>query len=394
MPGPPPASCDPYARPAAPLWAAPQPMLALGPVQPTNRFWFRGEYLRWWTEGMDAPPLVTSSPAGTPQAQAGVLGEPNTQVLFGGGALNDDAANGVRLRSGLWLTPENSLGIEAEYFQLFDQEDSFAASGDGAPILGRPFFDITNDRETAQLISFPGIVAGAVRADSETDLQSVLVNGRIALIPAVGAAYGNLQPPSRADWIVGYRYLRLSDDLVIRDELESLIVGSPGTIVASESFSTSNTFHGLQLGAVHHRHWNRLWLESLLRVAVGSNTQRVRIDGRTAITEGGVTETYGGNLLAQRSNIGSREKSEFTMIPELGLTLGLRVTERLHATVGYSLLYFPNVVRAAEQIDRDVNPNLIPPEADPFSGSLRPRPLFAETDYWAHGLSVGGELRF
>lgn len=158
-------------------------MLALGPLQPTNRFWFRGEYLRWWTEGMDAPPLVTSSPAGTPQAQAGVLGEPNTQVLFGGGELNDDAANGLRLQSGLWLTPENSFGIEAEYFQLFEQDDNFAASGDGAPILARPFFDITNDRETAQLVSFPGVVAGTVRATSETALRSALINGRIALIP-------------------------------------------------------------------------------------------------------------------------------------------------------------------------------------------------------------------
>lgn len=394
MTGPSPGSCDPYARPAAPAWAAPPPIFAPGRLQAANRFWIRGEYLRWGTDGMDAPPLVTSSPAGTPQAQAGVLGEPGTQTLFGGGELNDDAANGVRLRSGLWLTPQSSLGIEAEYFQLFAQEDSFAASGDGAPILGRPFFDITNDRETAQLISFPGVVAGNVRATSETDLRSFLVNSRFALVPAVGDAYGNLDVPSRADWILGYRYLKLNDDLAIQDELESLIVGAPGTIVASESFSTSNTFHGLQLGAVHHRSLNRLWLESLLRVAIGSNTQKVSIAGTTAITEGGVTETYSGDLLAQRSNIGTREESELTMIPELGLTLGLRITDRLHATVGYSILYFPNVVRAAEQIDTDVNPNLIPPESDPFTGSLRPRPLFAETDYWAHGLSVGGELRF
>lgn len=404
--GPSPGSCDPYARPMGPTWAAPPPLftpppllapgslLAPGPLQATERFWIRGEYLRWWTEGADAPPLVTSSPAGTPQAQAGVLGEPATQVLFGGGELNDDASNGVRLRSGLWLTPVNSLGVEVEYFQLFEQEDNFAASGDGSPILARPFFDVTNDRETAQLISFPGVVAGDVRATSETDLRSFLVNGRMALIPDAGAGSGNVGSASRADWILGYRYLKLNDDLTIQDELESLIVGAPGTVVASESFSTSNTFHGLQLGAIHQKNLNRLWLESLLRVAIGNNTQRVRINGTTAITEAGVTETYTGNLLAQRSNIGTREEDELTMIPELGLTLGLRITDRLHATVGYTILYFPNVVRASEQIDTDLNPNLIPPEADPFTGSLRPRPLFDETDYWAHGLSVGGEMRF
>lgn len=369
----------------------------LTPLQPqlqlTERVWFRGEYLRWWTEGMEAPPLVTTSPAGTPQNEAGILGFPDTSVLFGGGELNDDAANGMRFRTGMWLTPHRSLGLEAEYFQLFTQEDNFSASSDGTMIIARPFFDVINDRETAQLVSFPGLVAGDIGVTSESDLKSILVNGRVALNSTSGAAYPTLYPPNRVDWLVGYRYLKLSDDLGFVEDLESL--GPPvGTLVSSESFSTSNEFHGLQLGMVHQVNMNRLWLESMLRVALGNNTQNVRVRGSTAITEGGVTETHEGNLLAQRTNIGSRENSELTMIPEVGLTLGLRITDRLHATVGYSILYFPNVVRASEQIDRDLNPNLIPPEVVPFSGSLRPEPLFDETDYWAHGLSLGGEFRF
>lgn len=366
------------------------------PVQPTiaERFYIRGEYLHWWTEGMEAPPLVTTSPAGTPRAQAAVLGEPNTTVLFGGEELNGDTDNGFRVRSGLWLTPQNSFGIEGEYFQLFGQDDSFAASGDGAPILGRPFFDITNDQETAQLVSFPGVVAGDVRVSTETDLQSILLNARVALDAGSRTPYPVFPPPNRIDWLVGYRYLELNDSLAIVDNLESLDPDAPGTVVASESFRTSNEFHGLQLGVLHQLNLNRFWLESMLRVALGNNTQNVRVRGTTAITESGITETYTGNLLAQRTNIGDREEDEFTMIPELGLTLGFRLTERLHATVGYSVLYFPNVVRAAEQIDTDVNPNLIPPEADPFTGSLRPRPLFETNNYWAHGLSAGGEFRF
>lgn len=376
----------PLVNPVPPLLA---PQLGL-----SERIWFRGEYLYWWTEGMEAPPLITTSPAGTPQSDAAVLGDPDTRVLFGGDELNSGSDNGIRLRSGIWLTPHNSFGIEGEYFELFGQDDSYAATGNGTTILGRPFFDITNDRETAQLISFPGVVAGDVRATSESDLRSILLNGRVALNAGAAAPYGAFPPPNRIDWILGYRYLELDDQVAIVENLQSLDPAAPGTIASSESFSTSNEFHGVQLGMLHQANFNRLWLESMLRVAIGNNNQSVRVQGTTAITEAGVTETYSGNLLAQRTNIGSREEDAFTMIPELGLTLGLRITDCLHATVGYSILYFPNVVRAAEQIDTDVNPNLIPPEVLPFSGSLRPQPLFDETDYWAHGLSLGGELRF
>ena len=82
------------------------------------------------------------------------------------------------------------------------------------------------------------------------------------------------------------------------------------------------------------------------------------------------------------------------MIPEVGVRLGLRVTDRLSASVGYSVIYFPNVVRAGDQVDTDLNPGLVPPEAVPLTGALRPRFRFVESDYWAHGLTLGGELAF
>src|SRR5436190_10489023 len=49
----------------------------------------RGEYLLWWTNGNPLPPLVTSSPPGTPQNQAGVLGTPGVQTLFGGNSIDN-----------------------------------------------------------------------------------------------------------------------------------------------------------------------------------------------------------------------------------------------------------------------------------------------------------------
>ena len=41
-----------------------------------------------------------------------------------------------------------------------------------------------------------------------------------------------------------------------------------------------------------------------------------------------------------------------------------------------------------------LTPDLLPPEANPFTGALRPRFAFNETDYWLHGLNVGLDCRF
>jgi hypothetical protein len=55
------------------------PPIAKAPLRtpdPAGQFWAEIDYLGW-----TVPPLVTTSPAGTPLAQAGVLGAPGTSVL-------------------------------------------------------------------------------------------------------------------------------------------------------------------------------------------------------------------------------------------------------------------------------------------------------------------------
>ncbi len=396
---------DPYAvqtANGAGGWLGSSPLLpnfqglGLAPVGQTlsERLWLRGEYLYWRSSGMETPPLLTSSPAGTPQNRAAILGESGTRTLFGGTGLNDGGSAGVRTQAGFWISPQAAFGIEGEYFTLFGSGDGFTASGNGAPILGRPFFDTTNDRETSQLISFPGLANGSVGISSDTDLRSALINARAALLPTNFGVCAPCSDPDRVDWIVGYRHLQLDDRLSFSETIDSQVPGAPGTIRLNEQFSTENRFNGVQLGIVYEANFRRAWLESMLRVAVGSNSQRVNISGNTSITELGVTDTFSGGLLAQTSNIGSYRQNEFTMIPEIGLKLGFRITSCFHATVGYSVLYFPNVVRAGDQIDPNVNPNLIPEPNNPITGSLRPRFSLVETDFWAQGISVGGELRF
>ncbi|MGI9428364.1 MAG: BBP7 family outer membrane beta-barrel protein, partial [Bythopirellula sp.] len=94
-------------------------------------------------------------------------------------------------------------------------------------------------------------------------------------------------------------------------------------------------------------------------------------------------------------NIGVFERDEFSMIPEVGLTLGYNVTPRLKVTGGYSLLYWSNVVRPGDQIDLDVNANLLRrdgvPDPDTIVRDDHPRFVFRQTDLWAQGLNFGAE---
>lgn len=362
------------------------------PMVLSERLWIRGEYLYWDSDGMESPALVTTAAAGTPIDDAGVLGVAGTRTLFGGN-LNDDEASGLRIRSGFWVTPEQTFAIESEYFALLGGlDDSFNSRGRSETVIARPFFDVGPDapaQESSRVIRFPGAADGSLAVEVDTDLKSYLINGRVALAPSLPRhANGHRD---RIDWIIGYRHLDLDD----RIRIDQSTTTDAGSSSATDRFSTSNEFNGLQWGIVHQTHLRRLWVESLIRVAAGNNTQQAHISGRTTTsTAGGGTDSFDGGVLALASNSGGFERDQFTLIPELGFTLGGHVTDWLDLSIGYTVLYYPNVVRAGNIIDTDVNSGLLPPPADPLTGASRPRFRFIESDYLAHGLSLGAELRF
>ncbi len=81
------------------------------------------------------------------------------------------------------------------------------------------------------------------------------------------------------------------------------------------------------------------------------------------------------------------------MIPELGATLGYAIAPNLRVLLGYTLLYWGNVVRPGDQIDLAVNPDLLPPE-QATTGPSAPSFLLTDTTYWAQGLNVGLDWRW
>ena len=103
-----------------------------------------------------------------------------------------------------------------------------------------------------------------------------------------------------------------------------------------------------------------------------------------------------GGLLAVSSNSGVMSRDEFTFVPEGSARLGLHITNYVSVFVGYTFLYWFDVARPTDQIDRTVNPTLVPANLSFGStmGPARPAVNFQKTDFWAQGISFGFEVRY
>jgi hypothetical protein len=96
--------------------------------------WGGVEYLYWWNKDRSVPVLATTSDPGTPFSQAGVLGLASTTTLFGGD-YDNDPQSGIRGTLGLWLSPEQTVGIYGRMFQMGPENIDFNGSSTGDPIL-------------------------------------------------------------------------------------------------------------------------------------------------------------------------------------------------------------------------------------------------------------------
>jgi hypothetical protein len=356
--------------------------------------WVQGEYILWWVEGFRAPALVTTSPVGTPQADAGILGLPSTTVLFGDRHLADQQRHGARLTVGAWFNEPETTGIQVSGFWLYPDHHNFSATSADFPILARPFFNVEPGFEgpDAELVAFPGLFEGQISVRGE----SSLLGGEAMLRQNMcGTCY------CRVDGLLGARYTRLDESLVISDT--RTVVG-PGAGVAigtvfeeSDVFDAVNQFYGGQLGVAAECRAYGFSIEGTLKLALGVNHSRVRIDGSSTATipvGGGppiVVNTPAG-LLAQSTNIGTYTRDTFAVIPEVGVTIGYNITPRLKITGGYTFFYWTDTLRPGDQIDTNLNLSQLAP------GGLvgAPRPLFPGTidNVWVQGVSAGLEFDF
>jgi hypothetical protein len=348
-----------------------------------GRFWGRAEYLVWWVRGASTPPLVTTSPDGTPVGSAGVL--PNATILYGNERINTNARSGGRFTLGYFCDPCQELGIEDTFFLLGNGDDSFFATSSGSPILARPFFNTETDAQDALLLAYPQIVVGSINVTSNRTVTSNELNLRRALV---------IDCCRRVDILAGYRYFHLGEGLGIRTNTTSIdgqTVPVGTTFLTQDIFGTANNFNAGQLG-VNMQFFRGCWtLDVLCKLALGGVSQRVDINGSTTVTvpdEEPVTNE--GGVLALDSNIGKYRQTRFGIMPEIGVNLRYQWSPLWTFSLGYTFIGLTNVVRPGDQIDLQLDPAQFPPGVP---GTF-PQFAFHDSDVWVQGLNFGIECDF
>jgi hypothetical protein len=339
---------------------------------------------------------ASRDPVNNPRA---LLTEPSTVVLFGGRDYDFGAFSGVRATAHWRLN--DCVGLEAEGFLLEQQVRNFRVRSDaiGNPALATPFFDVLNNQEFSSFYSLPTPGGGA--AGFALRLTSQLWGAESNLTAEVWR-----DDSLRLRLLAGFRYLEVEEGLFLDDVALFFaptdifrIASFPAfsTFPAFNEFGTNNQFYGGQLGAQAEYRCGRWQVEGQVKVALGGVREVLRINGGTgAIPPGSQASVLKvpGDSFALSSNIGRHSQSEFAVLPEVRLNIGIWLTAYLHAFIGYNFLYLSEVLRPGETIDRRWNRTLIPTFGLAPTGPALPVPLFRSSDIHAHGLNLGLGLHF
>jgi hypothetical protein len=382
---------------------------------PPGQFWLRADYLAWWTNGTRLPALVTNAP----QFESPDLSNPNTTVVFGNQTVGNDMRSGVRATLGAWLDRCHVWSLEADYLSLGERTNGFTQTSSGDPVsIGRPIFDVLNAGPGAQLVASTDLVQGTVNVEVSSYLQSsgVLLGRNLCSCnscdecdlsggPQEQACDSPLSFGSRTDLLVGFRYYKLTDRVTVG---ENLLITDPlssdlgSTFAVQDNFYTQNQFFGSEIGLRTQLYRGRWSVDIMTKVAMGNNHQTVKINGTTEYTPlGSIPQPSSTGVLATNSNSIIFSRDALAVIPQLSLQLGYQLDCHWKAYIGYDILYWGAVARAADQIDSNVNPNNWQPNLQtttlsPGAGTGLPFPQIrsATSAFWAQGVNVGTEFRF
>lgn len=354
-----------------------------------GRLWTNFEILGWATKGSDVSPLVTSSPVNplTPVADAGVLGLATTDVLFGNHTVHDELRPGGRLTIGWNWQQGCPGGGEGYYFGLDGFSERFTAVAvDGEGILARPIVNDDTGLPDSVLVAYPGLLDGAI----EIALDMHFSGAGILLRHTVCG-----DCCQRTDFLVGYRHARLSDSLRVSETLLSLDAASgfdAGDLIGRfDNFQAINHFHGVEFGIENRLLRGNFVVVGLAKAAIGASHKSLTIAGETLIDDGATVTSFDGGVLALPSNSGRYSTQDFGAMGEVGISVEWQPWSTMRLSIGYSWLYWSDVLRAPEQIDTRIDRDQLAPTAGPGS---RPDAFLRDTNFWAHGLTGGVRIDF
>lgn len=344
---------------------------------PRREIWTEFDFLLGWRHAIRTPPLVTTSPNGTPQALAGVLNAGST-VIYPIEPFGEEARPGGRITVGTWFDPYHCWGLEGRFFSLGNANTRFHMDSTGDPILARPFLDDVANANAARLLAFPGVsTPGSIDILTESEFS-----GGDALLRRSVCRWGC----GELDLLIGYQFARLDETLVISDLSTDAdpanLIQDGTTLEITDQFATRNQYHAAAFGAVLKLQQDNLRWEVLSKIGLGNIQETVAITGRTEVTVPATAPVITDiGLLAQGANLGTFSQDKFCASPEINVKCVYQLTDCIDVSAGYTFLYFTNVAQPGRQIDVDLT---VP--TDHFR--------IRETEYWMHAFQAGVSVRF
>ena len=358
----------------------------VSPAPEPGRFSISAEALLLWFKGGNAPPALVSD---------NTLDQPGARVLLGGENLDTNPNPGFRISAGYRLT--DSWGVEGTFFYVPPRTTIRAVASSrlpGSKDLIIPFFDVTPPagESGTSLSSDAENFAGRAVEKLSNSLLGAELNATMRL-PMTG--------PVRMDALGGFRYLRLRETFTFATDSPNIPPAPADVFRTRDEFDATNNFYGLQVGVRARTDWGPVFLTGLLKIALGAMVESVDIDGSLVTNDFnflGAPQAFKGGYFALPTNIGNHTRSTFAAVPEVGLTLGYQLTPWMSVSAGYTFLYASNVVRAPQQVNRNLNPTQAPAITgivpSTLVGPAQPSFRFNSSDFWAQGFNVGLGLHF
>lgn len=364
-------------------------------------------------------PLVTQQlfePVDNPQTGspfAGELSSPDVEVVYDESEAMYPFQAGLQAEVGGWFGPDQAWGFELNGLWVPEARlgERFGSGADNR-FLSVPFFNTETGIEQAIVIGSnlafgneqPS--AGLVDIESSREFHGVGANVKKTKYQ---------RDDFRLDASLGFRWFHIGEDFSInyrsdpipntqfaqRGNLGSYLfaggnVPGAGSVVTAEDLvEARNDFYGLDIGVdATFAPCDCMELKVSPSIALGANVQYLDTSGwgRAVDPNGFAWETHAG-VFARPGVTGSRTRTEFAVVPEIGIDLLFRLYEGLRLRIGYDFMYVNNIVSAGDQLTRNlaVQTGQFNSFQQPATAAGRP---FETDDFFAHGLQVSVRYEF
>jgi hypothetical protein len=360
------------------------------------------------------------------------VGIQSAATVADGAALNFTEQVGGRFTIGVWLAPDESLGLESSVFFLNRRSLGFNSTTGNVlnqgvvnfPGADNIFLVATTSTSTVTSTtttttrtlsqSFPNFTVTQANTflagTTSTEMWGAELNARCTSA-SLGAVSG----------LVGFRYLSFREELNVNNSARLFLptepadlnlIGQPtnGTnsnfptdlkFVTADSVQTHNDFYGGQIGLDLDMFVGRFIMDVRAKVALGVMHQSVK-DFSSTVTTSVPASTLpnqgipvAGGLLSGPLDEGTHSRYRISAAPEVNVKLGYMILPSLRAYVGYDFLYVANVLRPGDQTGTSSSGVTVTVAGTPNPITVnQPAFRFKDSDIWFNGINFGLEYRY